>query len=154
MNDGRIVQVGSPTEIYNHPASEFASSFIGEANLLTGQVKAVEADHAEVDVSGLVLVAPLRPGLSVGQGAIVSLRPERASLFAREGDVPQTLTNVFPGQVESAIFLGPVARYHIRLNNGQVIVVDQATMGGVLSYHANDRLYVGWETTSNIILAA
>lgn len=154
MNEGRIVQIGSPTEIYNHPGSEFASSFIGEANLLSGQVKAIEADCIKVEVDGLALVTPVRSGLSVGQGAAVSVRPERATLFARKEDAPQTWRNVFPGQVDSAIFLGPIARYHVRLTNDRVVIVDQATMDGVLSYHVNDQLYVGWEMTSNVILSA
>jgi len=64
------------------------------------------------------------------------------------------LRNAFPGRVESAIFIGPVARYHIRLENDQLLIVDQATMDGVLSYHVDDQLYVGWEVTSNVILAA
>jgi len=154
MNEGRIVQVGSPTEIYNHPGSEFASSFIGEATLLSCQVKAIEADYIEVEVGGLALVTPVRSGLSVGQGAIVSVRPERAILFARKEDAPQTWRNVFQGRVDSAIFLGPIARYHVRLTNDRVVIVDQATLDGVLSYHANDQLYVGWEMTSNVILSA
>jgi len=154
MNEGQIVQIGSPTDIYNHPGSEFASSFIGEANLLSGQVKAIQADYIEVEVDGLALVTPVRSGLSVGQGAIVSVRPERAILFARKEDAPHTWRNVFPGQVDSAIFLGPIARYHIRLTNNQVVIVDQATMDGVLNYHAKDQLYIGWEMTSNIILSA
>ena len=154
MNDGRIVQIGSPTEIYNHPASEFASRFIGEANLLNGEIRAIEADHTQVEVDGLVLYTPTRDGLSVGQEAIVSIRPERASLFASEEDIPQALRNAFPGRVESAIFIGPVARYHIRLENDQLLIVDQATMDGVLSYHVDDQLYIGWDVTSNVILSA
>jgi len=154
MNEGQIVQIGSPTEVYNHPGSEFASSFIGEANLLSGQVKAIQADYIEVEVDGLALVTPVRSGLSVGQGAIVSIRPERAILFARKEDAPHTWRNVFPGRVDSAIFLGPIARYHIRLTNDRVVIIDQATMDGVLNYHAKDQLYVGWEMTSNIILSA
>jgi spermidine/putrescine transport system ATP-binding protein len=154
MNEGRIVQVGSPTELYNNPSSEFASSFIGEANLLSGQIRALAGDHTQVEIDGLVVLTPVRAGLSVGQRAIVSIRPERANLFAQEEDAPQSWGNVFPGQVDSAIFLGPIARYHIRLTNDQVVIVDQATMDGVLSYHVNDQLYVGWETASNVILAA
>jgi ABC-type Fe3+/spermidine/putrescine transport system ATPase subunit len=154
MNEGRIVQIGSPTEIYNNPGSEFASRFIGEANLLSGKIAAVAEDDIKVEVDGLVLFTPARAGLGVGQEAIVSIRPERVRLFANKEAAPGAWRNVFQGRVESAIFLGPVARYHIKLTNSQLLVVDQATMDGVLSYHVNDQLYVGWETTSNVILAA
>ena len=68
--------------------------------------------------------------------------------------VSQALRNAFQGRVESAIFIGPVARYHIRLENEQLLIVDQATMDGVLSYHVDDQLYIGWDVTSNVILSA
>ena len=156
MNNGRIVQVGSPADIYNHPGNEFASRFIGEANLLSGRVRAIQPDHLEIDVDGLALFTPPRAGLSVGQPAIVSIRPERANLFFKREDVPGAWWNVFQGDVESAIFLGPTARYHVRLAAApdHVLVVDQAAKDGVLSYHANDQLFVAWETTSNIVLPA
>ena len=154
MNEGCIVQVGSPTELYNRPATEFASRFIGEANLLDGTIQAVEGDLTRVAVNGLLLVTLTRAGLSAGQPVIVSIRPERASLFARREEVPADWHNVFPGTVASAIFLGPIARYQLVLDTGQLFLVDQAAVGGTLSYHAGDQLCVGWETASNVVLAA
>ncbi len=154
MNKGRIVQIGSPTEIYNNPGSEFVSRFIGEANLLEGQVRAIEADHTELEADGLMLFAPHNSRLAAGQRAIVSIRPERANLFSRREDIPESCKNVVEGRVESAIFLGPIARYHVRLPGDHLLVVDQATRDGALAYHVDDRLYVGWETTSNVVLPA
>jgi spermidine/putrescine ABC transporter ATP-binding subunit len=154
MNDGQVVQVGSPTEIYNFPETEFASRFIGEANLLAGEIRAITEDHVEVEVDGLVLFAPVRPSLSPGRKSIVSIRPERVILFATPEDVPVAWTNAFPGTVDSTIFVGPIARYHIRLGNGQILLVEQATTDGVLSYHPGDQLFVGWESTSNVVLVA
>ena len=154
MNEGEIVQIGSPTEMYNFPETEFASRFIGEANLLAGEIRAVTEDHVEVEVDGLVLFAPVRPSLSPGQKSIVSIRPERVTLFATQEDIPEAWKNVFLGTVESTIFIGPIARYHVRLSNGQLLLVERATTDGVLSYHPGDQLFVGWETTSNVVLVA
>lgn len=154
MNNGHIVQVGTPTEIYNQPGTEFASRFIGEANLLNGEIKAVSADRAQVEINGLTLFTPLKGGLSVGQRVIISIRPERISLFAREEDVPKTWQNILRGTVENAIFLGPTARYHLKLAGDQILMVDQPATNGKLGYQVNDQLYVGWEATSNIILPA
>ena len=154
MNEGEIVQIGSPTEIYNYPRTEFASRFIGEANLLHGEIRAVTEDHVEVEVDGLALFAPVRPSLSPGQKSIVSIRPERVTLFASRGEIPSTWQNVCQGTVESTIFIGPIARYHVRLSNGHLLLVERATTDGVLSYHPSDQLFVGWETASNVILVA
>jgi ABC-type Fe3+/spermidine/putrescine transport system ATPase subunit len=154
MNNGHIVQVGTPTEIYNQPRTEFASRFIGEANLLNGEIKAFRADQAQVEINGLTLLIPLQAGLSVGQKVIISIRPERIHLFAREEDIPKTWPNILRGTVESAIFLGPTARYHLRLAGDQILVVDQPASNGKLGYQVNDQLYVGWEATNNVILPA
>jgi spermidine/putrescine transport system ATP-binding protein len=154
MNNGHIVQVGTPSEIYNHPSTEFASRFIGEANLLNGEIKVVTPDQAQVELNGLTLFTLRKGELSVGQSVIISIRPERVHLFARVEDMPKGWQNIFPGTVESAIFLGPTARYHLRLANGQILVVDQPATNGQLGYQVNDQLYVGWEASSNIVLPA
>jgi spermidine/putrescine transport system ATP-binding protein len=154
MNNGHIVQVGTPTEIYNHPSNEFASRFIGEANLLNGEIKALSPDGAKVEINGLTLLTPLKEGLSEGQKVIICIRPERISLFAREEDVPKNWPNILRGTVDSAIFLGPTARYQLRLAGDQMLLVDQPATNGQLGYQVNDSLYAGWEASSNIILPA
>ncbi len=154
MNQGRIVQVGSPTEIYNRPQSEFASRFIGEANLLDGAVGAVQEDHIEVDANGLTLWIPAQSGFTTGQKAVVSIRPERISLFVAKEKIPATWKNVFPGTVVNTIFMGPLGRYQIRLANDEVLLVEEPTADGVLSCCVRDEVYVGWDAGSNVILAA
>jgi ABC-type Fe3+/spermidine/putrescine transport system ATPase subunit len=149
-----IVQEGSPAEIYNRPANEFVSRFIGEANLLDGEIKAISEEQTEVDVNGLALIAPLEKGLSTGQKVIVSVRPERITLYDRAEDAPKNWRNVFEGTVESAIFLGPTARYYIRLTNDNIVIADKATMDERLHYLVNDQVCVGWESTNNVVLPA
>ena len=78
MNEGRIVQEGSPAEIYDRPATVFASGFIGEANLLRGTVAAVDGERARVRVldSSLEVIAPAR-GIGPDRPVVISVRPER-----------------------------------------------------------------------------
>jgi spermidine/putrescine transport system ATP-binding protein len=154
MNCGRIVQVGSPAEVYNRPASEFASRFIGEANLLNGRIRSIDQKCISVDADGLTLITPKASGFAVDQPVMVSMRPERVSLFRPEDPVPQTCQNVFDGTIEGAIFLGPSGRYHVRLAEGQVIVVDQAATEGVLRYQVGDQVRAGWDISSSVVLAA
>lgn len=154
MNHGHIVQVGTPTEIYNRPQSEFASRFIGEANLLEGVVSAVHANHVEVAVDGLTLWGPPQPGLSPDQAVVVSVRPERISLFVAGEGVPTTWNNVFPGTIVNTIFLGPLGRYQVRLANDLLLLVEQPTADGMLTCCIRDEVTVGWDTGSTVVLAA
>jgi len=154
MNRGRIVQVGTPTEIYNRPQSEFASQFIGEANLLRGVVKAVRADCTEVVVHGLTVWAPPQTEITPGQAVVVSVRPERIGLFQVHEGVPEAGKNTFRGTVVNTVFLGPLGRYHVRLADDLVLLVEQPTTDGMLSCCVRDEVVVGWDTDSTVVLAA
>ena len=97
MNQGRVLQVGTPVEIYEHPATHFVADFIGETNFLEGKV----VDHAEgwvrVKVEGLsILAAPPPGGVVRGQAVTVALRPERIRL-SREA--PEGTPNRYSGVI-------------------------------------------------------
>jgi spermidine/putrescine ABC transporter ATP-binding subunit len=154
MNEGEIIQIGTPADIYNHPTNEFVSQFIGETNLINGVVKAVSVDHLKIDASGLELIAPNDNGYSEGQAVSVSVRPERIQLFDRAEDAPDGWEDIMKGQVESIFYLGPTARYHVRLNDENVVIVDQPTMDNRPWYRVKDTVYVGWERSSNVVLLA
>src|SRR5712664_118648 len=77
MNHGRIEQVASPTDIYDHPATLFVHQFVGTANLLPGELLAVDDSGSDVRLAGGVLrAAPVR-GLATGTKVLLSIRPEQ-----------------------------------------------------------------------------
>jgi spermidine/putrescine transport system ATP-binding protein len=153
MNKGKIVQLGTPTEIYNHPANEFVSRFIGEANLLSGTVTGQSGDTFQIETGEQVVVAaPAKAGITVGDGVIVSVRPERITVFARAEEAPSGWANVFGGTVESAIFLGPITRYHVKLANSQLVIADKTAVDGQAEFRANEQVFVGWETANSVVL--
>ncbi len=92
MKDGETQQVGSPQDIYREPASTFVADFIGTTNLLSGSC----AGPDTVRIDGHTLkVGRLRDGLSPGQPAFISVRPEEIHVFAgtRSGE------NCLPGAI-------------------------------------------------------
>src|SRR2546425_9338017 len=77
MHHGRLLQVGTPEEIYTAPASAFVASFIGVSNSLPGRVQAIEGQRATGAVEGVGLVhAPAGPGVRVGAVGLVTIRPQ------------------------------------------------------------------------------
>jgi len=111
MNRGRIVQVGTPTELYQKPASRFAAEFIGETNLIEGRVLRRES-------AGLVVATPLGEmrcaESAVGEpGEVVwlSVRPECIALV---GGSSAQGPNIFPAEVEGVTYLGEVSQYRLR----------------------------------------
>jgi putative spermidine/putrescine transport system ATP-binding protein len=118
MSEGRIEQIGTPSEIYNFPATSFVASFVGTLNLLSAKV--VDAASGRLDVAGQELTAA-RGIASVARGDIVALalRPESISL-----DAPKTGENTLRGTLEDVSFLGSIVRMRLRLADNVALSFD------------------------------
>jgi spermidine/putrescine transport system ATP-binding protein len=132
MSDGRILQVGGPTAIYEHPTSHFVADFIGETNFLEGEIIAsTPASVANGPVSGgsgearvkLSSGAERRASLPAGapdQGRVsLTVRPERIDFAADAGAA------AIKGQVEEVVYFGTDTVYHLRLENGEAFKIRQ-----------------------------
>ena len=85
MSQGRIEQIGTAAEIYNHPATSFVATFVGENNAFFGRVRGVENGHAIVETRFGILRGQRGAELAAGDPAIVFVRPERCRLGAQAG---------------------------------------------------------------------
>jgi spermidine/putrescine transport system ATP-binding protein len=118
MNHGKVLQIGSPTEIYERPNCRFVADFIGESNFLEGNVIAVNGDYATLETSDGVRLRGLQPrAVTVGSPATLSIRPEKARLkpVQEAGDIPNE--NALPVKVERINYIGSDTRIIVRLNN-------------------------------------
>jgi spermidine/putrescine transport system ATP-binding protein len=104
MRDGRVEQIGAPREIYDNPASIFASTFIGATNLLRGEVAGASGGVTVVRAAGHDLRVSDPRRLAVGTAVALSIRPER--IIAAAGDLDAESWNVLPGTVMEQVFLG------------------------------------------------
>ncbi|WP_457935443.1 ABC transporter ATP-binding protein [Mesorhizobium sp. 10J20-29] len=77
MNQGRIVQQGAPSEIYNRPATSYVADFIGGANLLSGRIVARSGEGLTIETALGRFETPGVPDQSVGSNAVLCLRPEQ-----------------------------------------------------------------------------
>jgi spermidine/putrescine transport system ATP-binding protein len=149
MNAGSIVQEGSPAEIYDRPATVFASDFIGEANLLRGVVTALDGDIVRVRVldTDLEVRAP-GAGLAPDHAVVISVRPERLRVHrpgAANGD-----ENRASGTLQRRIFLGNVVRQYIVLGDGLVLAAQTDVDDEPLS--EGDAVEVSWRAGNTILL--
>jgi putative spermidine/putrescine transport system ATP-binding protein len=117
MRTGRIEQVGTPFDIYNHPANPFVASFIGTLNVLEATV--ADPAQARLAVAGqeVFAAAPLAAGS--GQGVRLSLRPEMLALV--DGT---PVANRLGGTLANVVFLGSIVRLVIEVG-GQEVFLDQ-----------------------------
>jgi iron(III) transport system ATP-binding protein len=117
MRSGRIVELGTPREIYFASDKRFVADFIGRANFIEGKVAGTEGGFTRVDSAvGQVLCAP-RDGIPPGTSASVCIRPEFIEVIA--GEQPQG-GNLFRGTVESLVFVGDACEGEVRI--GQTLL--------------------------------
>ncbi len=119
MNRGKVLQVGSPREIYDHPAERFVADFIGDTNFLEAEVLSAEGRRATVRLaSGREIAADLPAGLAPSGRVTVAVRPEHARLAA-----PGAAEAEIEGTLENIVYLGTDTHYHIALPSGGGFVV-------------------------------
>ncbi|OED42766.1 spermidine/putrescine ABC transporter ATP-binding protein [Chromatiales bacterium (ex Bugula neritina AB1)] len=117
MNEGRILQIGEPREIYDHPAERFVADFIGETNLLTVDVLSVNGADATVQLSSGATTTAIRSDNSTPSGsATIAVRPEHASLSQSPGALLQ-------GTLADVIYSGTDTHYHVQLPDDNRFVV-------------------------------
>jgi spermidine/putrescine transport system ATP-binding protein len=155
MEQGEIVQIGTPTEIYERPRSRFVSDFIGVSNFLAGRV----VEHAEEGVLVQLdeadqcrLWVPGANSLQPGDRVEVAIRPEKIRLVRPRAPG----ANALPGRVENVVYLGAVTYYYVRVAGGvRLTVMEQnqvpRSQGG---YAAGDPVHAVWDAESALPLPA
>ena len=118
MSEGRIEQIGTPSEIYNFPATPFVASFVGTLNLVEARV--IDASNGRLTVAGQEIRAarPVSVGGADGR-VLVALRPESLSL----GDGPAG-ANRMAGVVDEVSFLGSIVRIRLAAADGVLVSLD------------------------------
>jgi spermidine/putrescine transport system ATP-binding protein len=118
MSQGRVLQLGSPEDIYENPSSRFVADFIGETNFIEGIVQgARDPVLFAVDPGTVVAASWAGDPLPAGTAATLSIRPEKITLSKRDtGPTPERpVTSHIPGEVFSVVYLGTDTRYTVRI---------------------------------------
>jgi spermidine/putrescine transport system ATP-binding protein len=142
MNEGRVLQIASPMEVYAEPATRFVAEFIGEANVLEGMV-----DGEQVQCGPVRIEADMGL-LSNGEAALVIVRPERVRIGSRATTMP-TSSQL---KVRDVVFAGPTLRVLGSLGPFEF----QATTGDEIGTvpRPGDVIDVGWDVDDALVIPA
>jgi iron(III) transport system ATP-binding protein len=148
MSQGCIVQIGTPQEIYFHPASRFVADFVGTTNWLTGRLGEARPEGLREmtlrNGQGITCMAPT----AAPAEAQVSIRPENLALHALEAPrLPET--NRVEGSIVFAGFLGTMNRYQVDIGD----VVLQAYAGANARHKVGDRVALDFSFRDAVVLA-
>jgi spermidine/putrescine transport system ATP-binding protein len=118
MHLGRILQIGTPRQIYNQPAERFVADFIGRSNFLSAEVLSVDGRRARLKLSSGREVSTVLPDGREPHGIVtVVVRPEYAQIAEGSDDVGE-----LQGILENIVYLGTDTHYHIRLPDETMFV--------------------------------
>jgi putative spermidine/putrescine transport system ATP-binding protein len=120
FHDGRVVQQGIPDVLYTHPRDAFVAGFIGENNMLSGAVKAVENGVVQVTLDdGLRVTATAVGELELGTNVVIAVRPEAIHLSSAS----EARENTCRARVTSRIYLGDHQRLLTEVGKGHTVTV-------------------------------
>ena len=153
MNRGQVVQVGTPSEIYEFPQTRFVADFIGTTNLFEGTVSGSEPGHILVRSveAGCELIVDELGRFGAGQRVWVALRPEKIRLSKQP---VAGARNQIKGMVWELGYLGNRSTYRIKTETGKLVTVfaQNERRTSELSIDWSDEVYLSWTANCAVIL--
>ncbi|MDR3187351.1 MAG: polyamine ABC transporter ATP-binding protein [Holosporaceae bacterium] len=154
MNEGRILQIGSPTEIYEYPNSKYVANFIGSVNLFDGIIIEEQSDHVIVKSTSMGKNLYISHSASVPVGAQISvaIRPEKVILTTVQ---PKEDYNWTKGIVKDIVYLGDVSIYYVKLASGVMVLATVANLvrAAERPIQWEDEVFLYWKPENGIVLA-
>jgi spermidine/putrescine ABC transporter ATP-binding subunit len=151
MHGGRVLQVGTPEEIYDSPQHEFVSAFVGKANRLRALVVAREGELMLCELAGGVRLW-LRGAATLGTSVEFAVRPEKIAVATPDA----VLDNRVEGKITNRIYLGMYTELRVAIASGQELTVvyqnaQRATMAATLG--PGQAVVLGWSADAGHLLA-
>jgi len=157
MREGRIVQIGTPQQLYDAPAGRYVADFVGESNFFSGTVAASDHHGASIALAdGNALKARwsangAKP--AAGQAASVAVRPEVIGLWA-VGGAPRDLDITRQGQVRNRIYLGDHTEFSVHVPQlGDVMVRRPKSDPLAFNLQPGDAVELGWRGEQALALS-
>src|SRR5271169_6111689 len=147
MNRGRLVQLGTPAEIYEQPNSRFVADFVGEVNLFEGELTAA-SDCVTLSVAGFDRPIPLPSGTPLlnGKKATLALRPEKLRLW-RESPAEFAI----PATVSSVGYFGGASIVHLTAGQGRLLKA-RLPSGDASCFAQGMAVWASWSTDDGVVI--
>ncbi len=148
LDQGRIVQLGAPLDVYEHPLNRFAAGFLGVANFLEGRVTAVSGTEARIDLALGGQAVAAAEGMRANAPVLLAVRPEKIDVAAGDaGAGPNSLS----GTVTSAVFSGSSTTYRVAVGQQSIAVFQQNSTPR--RFQPGDRVALHWSAEHNVPVA-
>jgi putrescine transport system ATP-binding protein len=158
MNHGRIVQVGTPSDIYESPATRFVADFIGSVNMFEGRVsdERTEGVRLECNELGAALRAERTVSCALGATVWAAIRPEKINISRQPPSAadPGAAENSVRGVVREIAYMGDMSIYLVQLGSGKMVRVTlpNTTRGGERPIAREESVWLSWHGSSPVVL--
>jgi len=160
MSEGRIMQLGTPVDIYETPNSRFVAEFIGNVNLFTGILVVDQPDHVVIDTPECRHYVSHGITGSENMGVSVAVRPEKICLTsiaptAQDRELPEEVGfNQVQGQITGLGYFGNLTTYHVLLDTGLTLKVTLANAARheERRMSVGDRVWAWWDGSDVVVL--
>ena len=153
MESGNLIQVATPTEIYEAPVNKDVADFIGDVNLLKGIYKGKDKEGTQLlsEDSNSIVYATQEVEAELEDKIWFAIRPEKLEISKRK---PSNDINVLQGVIEDIAYGGSFSTYHVRLDNGRILKAIRANRVRTEEHHLTweDEVYLHWSAHSAVVL--
>jgi ABC-type Fe3+/spermidine/putrescine transport system ATPase subunit len=150
FKDGQVVQVGRPDELYRHPVNRFVADFIGETNLLTGEVTSADSRHIRISTpAGIEFVGLPRAGFSMPcRQATFALRLEDIAF----GGASEGMANRFRGSIEQFLYVGNSTKYVVRIGRDFLLTARHPERTNIEPLKPGTEIDIGWRESDLLLV--
>jgi len=153
MDSGKLIQVATPTQIYEAPINREVADFIGDVNIFKGIYKGQDEKGTQLlsEDSKSIIYATQKVDVPVGNRIWFALRPEKLEISKR---LPEVDCNILKGKIEDIGYGGSFSTYHVKLENGRQLTAIRANRERTAEHHLTwgDEVYLHWVPHSAVVL--
>jgi putrescine transport system ATP-binding protein len=151
MDQGWVLQVGTPKEIYECPSNRFVADFIGNINLFDGYLSVDEHDRCEITTEQGVVHIAHGIGGAIGMPLTVAVRPEKIYIAKQR---PEVSVNLFSGKVREIAYFGSYSSFVVEMADGRSVVITEPNGSRLenIDITWEDRVFFWWDEADPVIL--
>ena len=155
MSQGRVLQVGTPQQIYEHPNCRFVADFIGNVNLFEGTLTLDEADHCQVTTAHGVICVNHGISGALGMSVAVAVRPEKIQISGSSPELADVPVNLFTGIVREIAYFGSYNTFIVEMPGSparsvKITETNTDRSNPVITW--NDPVFFWWDGSAPVVL--
>ena len=150
LDAGRIVQVGTPRDVYERPRTAFAAQFLGDANFFTGRLAPGSDAATRIRLEPGIELRASEPPPDSARPVTLAVRPEKLDIVAAGSHTPPG-NNVLAGRVTQSVYAGSSVTYRISTQAGSVTVFEQSR--GSLTFELDNEVVLSWSPEHTVVLS-